>query len=189
MNENYLPKINKYLQDEIAMLQSVDIDAVNQVINVMEAARERNATIYICGNGGSAATASHFVCDFNKGVSLTQQRKYNLVCLNDNVPNMMAIANDIGYDDIFQVPLEGKIKAEDLLIAISGSGNSKNVVKAVVYAKKTGAKVIGLTGYSGGEVKHLADYSLHVPIDNMQITEDMHMTFDHLMMWVLAYAK
>ena len=91
---------------------------------------------------------------------------------------MMAIANDIGYDQIFKVPLENKITSQDVLLAISGSGNSKNVVNAVKYAKELGATVIGMTGYNGGEVRKLADAYLHVPVDNMQITEDIHMIFD-----------
>lgn len=178
-------KLEQYLQLEIATIKKLDIEAISEVMNVLNTARLREATIYICGNGGSAATASHFVCDFNKGVSLEQEKKYRFVCLNDNVPIMMAIANDIGYDKVFEVQLHGKLKKEDILLAISGSGNSMNVVNAVRYAKEVGAKVVGVTGYDGGEVKKSADYQLHVPIDNMQITEDVHMMFDHMMMWVL----
>lgn len=187
--KDYRDQINNYINLEIETTKKLDTDAINEVMNVLEDARERGANIYICGNGGSAATASHFVCDFNKGISFEQNKKYNFICLNDNVPNMMAIANDIGYERVFDVPLQNKIKDTDLLIAISGSGNSKNVVNAVNYAKEVGAKVIGITGYSGGKIKELADYNLYAPINNMQVAEDVHMMFDHLMMWVLAYSK
>jgi len=183
---DYRAEINKYIELEIEAVKKLDVDAINEVMNVLEDARNRSANIYICGNGGSAATASHFVCDFNKGVSLEQDKKYNFICLNDNVPNMMAIANDIGYDRVFDIPLQNKIKSTDLLIVISGRGNSRNVINAVEYAKKIGAKIIGVTGYNGGIIMELADYNLHVPIDNMQVTEDIHMMLNHLMMWVIS---
>ena len=95
---------------------------------------------------------------------------------------MMAIANDIGYEEIFRFQLRGRLRPGDICIGISGSGNSKNVVNAVQYAKSQGNQVVGITGYQGGKLKEIADYSLHVPIQSMQITEDIHMIFDHLMM-------
>lgn len=183
---DYRKNIKKYLEQEIEVLKNMDLDSVNIVMNELEASRLAGSNIFICGNGGSAATASHFVCDFNKGVSLTQEKKYRFICLNDNIPSMMAIANDMGYEQIFEIPLKGKLKKEDLLIAISGSGNSENVVRAVRYAKGIGAKVIGMTGYHGGKIGELADYQLHVPICDMQVTEDVHMILDHLMMKILS---
>ena len=101
----------------------------------------------------------------------------------------MAIANDIGYEQIFKVPLENKITSHDIFIGISGSGNSRNVILAAEYAKQCGALVIGLTGYNGGKLREISDYSLHVDIANMQIVEDLHMMLDHMMMWILAYGK
>lgn len=106
------------------MLASIDIDAVNQVMNVLEDARKRHARIYICGNGGSAATASHFVCDFNKGASQEQDDKYQFICLSDNAPTMMDVANDFSYDQVFKAQLEGQIGRDDVLIGISGSGTA-----------------------------------------------------------------
>lgn len=187
MAKDYKQEIANYLELEMTVLRKLDTEEISAAMNILEEARQRDAAIYVCGNGGSAATASHMVCDFNKGVSLKQTKKYRFICLNDNVPNMMAIANDLGYDQIFKVPLENKITSQDVLLAISGSGNSKNVVNAVKYAKEHGATVIGMTGYNGGEVRKLADAYLHVPIDNMQITEDIHMIFDHMMMWILSH--
>ncbi len=186
---DYTDKIKKYIDLEIEIMKSLDVEAVNQVMNALEDARVNGKTIYICGNGGSAATASHFVCDFNKGVSEHQEQKYHFICLNDNIPTMMAVANDISYDDIFVFPLRGHIRPGDLFIGISGSGNSENVVRAAKYAKEHGNTVIGITGYSGGKVKDIADLNLHVPVDNMQITEDLHMMYDHLMMYIMAYDK
>lgn len=186
---DYKKQINNYLNQEINVLKQLDLDAINQAMNELERARKEGNTVYICGNGGSASTASHFTGDFNKGVSVCYEQKYNFVCLSDNIASMMAIANDVGYDDIFKLPLEGRIKKGDILIAISGSGNSENVVKAIKCVKECGNTVIGVTGYSGGKVKELSDINLHVPVDNMQITEDVHLIFNHLMMHILAYGQ
>jgi D-sedoheptulose 7-phosphate isomerase len=184
---DYTRKIGSYLKSEIEVLQKIDYSVINEVMNVLEAVRERGCTVYICGNGGSAATASHFACDFNKGVSFNQDEKYNFICLSDNIPTLMALANDCGYEQIFVKQIEGKLKAGDALICISGSGNSPNVLLAAEYAKARGNTVIGITGYNGGKLYKLSDYRLHVAIDNMQIAEDVHMIFDHLIMWVMTH--
>ena len=139
----------------------------------------------MCGNGGSASTASHMQNDFNKGISEYVDKKFNFYCLSDNVSTMMAVANDIGYEEVFRFPLINKITDKDLFIGISGSGNSKNVINAAEYAKECGAKVLGITGYSGGKLKEMADYRMHVDENDMQIAEDLHMTFDHMMMKIL----
>ena len=109
-------------------------------------------------------------------------KKFNFVCLNDNIGTMMAIANDISYDDIFVNQMKGKVKKGDVLIVISGSGNSKNVVKACEYAKKMGITTIGLSGFNGGKVSKLVDISCIVNVFDMQIVEDIHLTIDHVMM-------
>lgn len=179
-------EIKRYFEREIAVIQALDYDELAEAVAAIRDAYEREATIYTFGNGGSAATASHFVCDFNKGISEPKEKKFNLVCLNDNTPVVMAIANDISYDEVFSFQLKNKLKSIDLVIAISGSGNSRNVVKAVEYAKEIGCKVVGLTGYSGGKLRELADYPMHVNVDDMQITEDVHMAFDHMMYRVLT---
>lgn len=177
--------IKGYFDREIEVIRRLNIDDINEAVNAIWSAYEREATIYIFGNGGSAATASHFVCDFNKGISENKEKKFNFVCLNDNYPMMMAIANDYSYDEVFRYPLVGKLKPTDLVIGISGSGNSKNVINAVEYAKKVGASVIGITGYHGGKLKELSDYHMDVMEDDMQISEDLHMVFDHMMYYVL----
>lgn len=187
---NYQPAITEYFTREIDTIKRLNLDELNEAMNAILDARNRAATIWTMGNGGSAATASHFVCDFAKGASEAMGgKKFDFRCLSDNTPILTAIGNDISYDDIFRFQLEGILKPEDLIIAISGSGNSKNVIRAVEYAKEIGAKVIGLTGYSGGKLKELADYRMHVPIDDMQITEDIHMIFDHMMMKLLGEAR
>lgn len=182
---DYRNEIEKYLDEEMAVIKSLDHNAINQVLNDIVDTYEKEGTIYIFGNGGSSATASHFMNDFNKGLSETLEKKFRFCCLNDNVPTVMAIANDCGFEKVFVMQLEGKLKKEDLVIGISGSGNSMNVVTALEYAKSNHVKTVGITGYDGGKVRKLVDTALHVPVNNMQITEDIHMIFDHLMMTVL----
>lgn len=189
MVNNYIEQIGKYIEMEKQVLDSLDRESINQVMNVLENARLTGKRIFICGNGGSASTAAHLECDFNKGISYDQDVKYDIECLSDNVPMMMAIANDIGYDDIFVVPLRNKLKAGDIVIGISGSGNSVNVVKAFAYANELGADTIAITGYSGGKLKEMAKYNLHADIDNMQIVEDVHLILNHMMMFILSGMK
>ena len=177
--------IKSYFDREIEVIKRLNIDDINAAVQAIWAAYERDATIYIFGNGGSAATASHYVGDFNKGISEKKDKKFNLVCLSDNIPQMMAIANDISYDEVFRYPLVNRLKPSDLVIGISGSGNSKNVVRAVEYAKEIGTPVVGITGYHGGKLKKLADYHMDVMEDDMQISEDLHMILDHMMYFVL----
>lgn len=179
---DYTKEINTYLKYEIETLQSLDIEAINDALNLLLETFENDHTVYIFGNGGSSATASHYQNDFNKGISEYTEKKFNFLCLNDNIATVMAVANDIGFEEVFRFQLQGHIKPGDIVMAISGSGNSQNVLNAVEYAKKQGNKIIGITGFQGGKLRNLSDISLHVPINSMQITEDIHMIFDHLMM-------
>lgn len=174
--------IRDYIECEIATLQKLDVEQINAALNLLLEAQKAHKRIYVFGNGGSSATASHIQNDFGKGVSEYVEDKFRFQCLNDNVPTVMAVANDIGFDEIFRFQLRGVLEPGDVIMAISGSGNSKNVINAVEYAKTQGNKIIGLTGYSGGKLKDLSDISLHVPVNSMQVTEDIHMVFDHLMM-------
>ena len=179
---NYTDAIQAYIKKECEVLSSLDVAAIDAAMNLLEKTFEQEGTIYIFGNGGSSATASHYQNDFNKGISEYTEKKFRFQCLNDNVATLMAIANDIGFEEVFRFQLKGKIKPGDIVIAISGSGNSANVINAVEYAKEQGAPVIGLTGFSGGKLRTLSDISLHASVNSMQITEDIHMIYDHLMM-------
>lgn len=181
---SYADKIKNYIDEEVSVLQNLNVAEINHVMGILDKARLEGRSIYICGNGGSAATASHYVCDFNKGVSLGLDKRFKFECLGDNIPTMMAIANDISYDDIFVEPLKNKMEPGDIVIGISGSGNSENVVKALSYAKDNGGVTIGIVGYDGGKIKQIAEHSIHVKINNMQIVEDVHMMLDHVMMYV-----
>jgi len=179
---DYRNMITDYMELEMEVLKNLDIDAINEAMNLMMQAYEAKKKIYIFGNGGSSATASHYQNDFNKGISEYVDKKFNFICLNDNVPTIMAIANDIGFEEVFRFQLREKLEEGDIVIAISGSGNSKNVIYAVEYAKEQGNKVIGMTGYEGGKLRELADISLHADVMSMQVTEDIHMIFDHMIM-------
>ena len=181
----YEIEIKNYISKEIEVLNALDAASIDTVMTAIMEAYHADANIYIFGNGGSASTASHFQNDFNKGISEHLDKKFNFVCLNDNIPTVLAIANDSGYEFIFEHQLKGKLKQNDLVIAISGSGNSENVIRAVEYAGQQGVKTIGITGYDGGRLAKIVDISFNVPIDDMQITEDVHMILDHLMMSVL----
>ncbi len=179
---NFKNAIKEYYEREIRVIQNLDLDEINDAMNAIYNAYQKQGTIYVCGNGGSAATASHMQNDFNKGISEYVDNKFRFYCLNDNYPTVMAIANDIGYEEVFRFQLLNKLNKNDLFIGISGSGNSKNVLNAAEYAKECGVKVIGITGYKGGKLKEMADYKMHVAEEDMQIDEDVHMTFDHMMM-------
>ena len=178
--------IANYLTALKQTLDKVSMSEIDNVLNILVKARDEGRQIFVMGNGGSAATASHFVCDFNKGCSYDKKRRFKFICLNDNGPTLLAIANDISYDDIFVEQLKNYFVPGDIVLGISGSGNSKNVLKAIEYANTNGGVTVGLTGYSGGALKKIAQNFIHVPVDDMQITEDIHMVLDHLMMKVLS---
>ncbi len=185
-NVDFTSKIDDYTDRLKKTFDALDRSQINDVMNVLLRTYENEGTIYIFGNGGSASTASHYVCDFNKGVSIKLAKKFRFVCLNDNVATVMAIANDCGYENVFSMQLEGKLKKGDVIFAISGSGNSKNVIKAVEYAKKQGNEIISLTGYKGGKLLELSDHPIHANIDDMQIAEDVHMMLCHMISSTIA---
>lgn len=179
---DYTKQIEDYIELEKKVLSELDKVAINEAMNMIIRAYEGEHTIYIFGNGGSSATASHYQNDFNKGLSETLEKKFKFHCLNDNVATLMAIANDIGFEEVFRQQLIGRIAEGDIVIAISGSGNSENIINAVEYAKSQGNKIIGLTGYQGGKLRELSDVSLHADVNSMQVTEDIHMILDHMIM-------
>ena len=184
---DYTKALRDYRDREIEVFKKLNLESINTVMNVLEEARLSGKHIFICGNGGSAATASHFCCDFNKCISEKLEQKYNFECLSDNVPTMMAVANDISYEEVFRFLLRNKMKSGDVLIGISGSGNSKNVINAFEYAKEIGSTVIAIVGYDGGKMKGIADYVIHIEVDDMQISEDFHMIIDHMIASVFLY--
>jgi len=183
---DFTPKIEAYLKKLQNTISQLDQHAIDSVLNVLADAYQTGKNVIIFGNGGSASTASHLASDFNKGISLGKSKRFKVISLCDNIPTIMAISNDQSYDDIFVEQIKNFLQAEDVVIGISGSGNSVNVLKAIEYAKQQGATTIGFTGYNGGKLKEIVDYSLDANIDDMQISEDIHMIFNHLMMQILC---
>ena len=172
--------INNYLKMDIATLKSTDVKALSDLICLLLDCLYNERKIYVFGNGGSGSTASHMQNDFNKALFEKTDKKFDVSCLNDNMSTFSAIANDEGYDEVFRYQLDGRIKKNDVVIAISGSGNSKNVINAVNLAKAHGATIVGFTGFDGGELKKLSDISIHANINNMQVAEDIHLCMEHL---------
>jgi len=174
--------IQNYTQSLITLLQNIDKNSIEQIVDILEQSVKTNSNIYIIGNGGSAATASHMVNDLGVGLKRRDIRSFNIISLADNTPVCSAIANDIGYENIFYMQLKDTIRPTDTLMAISCSGNSPNILKAVTYAKDIGSKIVGLTGFDGGKLKNLSDISFHIDTKNGEygLVEDMHMILDHI---------
>ncbi|MDY0193536.1 MAG: SIS domain-containing protein [Aliarcobacter butzleri] len=172
----------QYINNLKILLDKIDVKIVDNIINELELLNNSGAKLYILGNGGSAATASHMANDLTVGLKLRDIRNFDVESLSDNSAICTAIANDIGYENIFYAQIKNKIKKDDLLIAISCSGNSANIIKAVQYAKSQGTTIIGLTGFDGGELKGLSDIKFHVQTTKGEygLVEDLHMILDHI---------
>jgi len=172
--------IRQYLEDIIRSTRAVDLKSVRTVIDWLEDAYRRDKLVCLIGNGGSAANASHFAEDLCKGaLKDSTKKRFRVLSLTDNTPFITAIGNDIGYEDIFVFQVRQFMRPGDLLMAISGSGNSPNVIKAVKYAKANRIKTIGFTGFDGGKLKLLADLSVHVPLNDMCKAEAVHSNIFH----------
>lgn len=183
---DFTPDIQEYLDKLKSTIDRLNHAEINDFINLLLTARGEGRTIFIMGNGGSAATASHFCCDFNKGASYGYDKRFKFICLNDNTATMMAYSNDVAYEDAMVEQLKNFFMPGDYVIGISGSGNSKNVVKAIEYANERGGVTIGLTGYQGGKLKQICAHSVNMGVDDMQISEDLHMMMDHLTLRVIT---
>ena len=175
--------ISKYKKDLISLIEVIDGDIVSQIKTAIENVFKENSKIYILGNGGSAATASHMVNDLGAGLARRDIMYLNIESLSDNSSVCTALANDTGYENIFYMQLKNRLKPNDLIIAISCSGNSPNILKAVEYAKGYGVTIIGVTGFDGGKLKQLSDINFHVETDygNYGQVEDLHMILDHIL--------
>lgn len=181
--KNYLGKLNNIFKE-------INVKEFEDFIEELIDAYNRKSYIFICGNGGSASTASHFACDINKGVCIGKGERFKVICLSDNIPTLMAYANDISYEDVFVEQLKNFMRMDDLVIGVSGSGNSENVLKAIIYADKHGGKTFGICGYGGGKLKDLAQKSIVINSHDMQKVEDTHLIIFHCaMQWLNANYK
>lgn len=172
-------QINDHLLRVVEAVNKLNHDDINTLAHEIYETYKADNNIFIIGNGGSASTSSHFACDLNKGVSYGKLKKFRAHSLTDNMATITAYSNDLSYDDVFIEQLKNFLNPGDLLIAISGSGNSKNIVKAVEYANSKGNRTAGLTGYNGGKLKQLATFSVNANINDMEISEDIHLMLCH----------
>lgn len=172
----------EYILKLSQLLSEIDENVVADIVDLFERVSKNKNTVYIIGNGGSAATASHWANDFSAGLKRRNIISIDVRSLADNTPICTAIANDIGYENIFKLQLQDALTKDDVLFAISCSGTSPNIVNAVRYAKEIGATVIGATGFDGGELLKLSDIKFHVqtPKGEYGLVEDVHMILDHI---------
>ena len=175
--------IRGYLDELDAMLKALPHEQIAGIIDAVRDVRDRDAQVFVVGNGGSAATASHFAVDLGKGASLNAERRFRVLSLTDNVPWITALGNDLSYEDVFVEQLKNFARPGDLLLAFSGSGNSENVLRAVRYANSIGCRTIGLAGFAGGKLSEQAQECLVVGSDHMGRIEDGHFVVQHLIVY------
>ena len=175
--------VSEYFEELKEIFERIDKKDIEDITDAIYNAYINNRTIFILGNGGSASTASHFACDLGKGtlsrVYDSNERRFRVVSLTDNVSTITAYANDLSFDDIFIQQLRNLVHKGDVVIAITGSGNSKNVIKAVKYAREQGAITIGMLGFDGGKVKKFLDKHVIIPSDHYGRIEDVHLILEH----------
>jgi D-sedoheptulose 7-phosphate isomerase len=161
-------------------IETIDLEKVAEAIGIFRRARDGGRCIFVCGNGGSAATAAHFVCDMLKGASHGRPSRFRIMALGDGLPTLTAYSNDVGYESVFVEPLRNFAQPGDLVLALSGSGNSPNVLRAVEYANSIGCTTVALTGRDGGSLGRLAQLNLQVSHPHMGRIEDSHMIVLHM---------
>jgi D-sedoheptulose 7-phosphate isomerase len=171
---------HKYINDLQLTLSRLPTDLIEEVISMLHDARLRNRQVFIMGNGGSASTASHFACDLGKNTRRRGWPNYRVIGLTDNMAIFSALANDGGYENVFTQQLASFVQPGDIVIGISTSGNSPNVVNAINLANKMGAKTVGFTGFDSGQLGSLVDIDLHVPSNSIEQVEDIHLMLEHL---------
>jgi D-sedoheptulose 7-phosphate isomerase len=181
----------EFLHDYLQVLRDMDLDEITRVLAVLQAARKRDAMIYLAGNGGSASTASHWANDLGKTAKIPGQRPLRVLSLTDNISWLTALANDEGYDRSIAGQLENFARPGDVLLAISASGNSPNLIRAVELARERGVITVGLLGFDGGALRHLVDDTLFLPTRKgaYGVVESAHVLVCHLLTYCLAQAE
>lgn len=175
-----------YLSKLTRQIELMDRSEINHAVDLVATVWQADKQIIALGNGGSSITALHFMNDWNKSVFMHGGRRFRGRTLVDNIGLLMSYANDIAFEDVFVEQLRNVMDAGDLVIAISGSGNSENVIRAVDWANANGGVTLGLCGYSGGRLKDLAQHRVWVQVDDMQLCEDIHSIFGHIVMQALC---
>ncbi len=172
--------ISGYLADIRKLCDELDRASLSAAVEIIRKALSEDRQIFIAGNGGSAATANHFSCDFSKNAIKAESGKPRLITLSSNIEYITAIANDISYEDIFAEQLKNLMNDGDLIILISASGNSPNIIRAAEYAKSRKGRIIGFTGFSGGKLKGLSEICVNIAVDSYEKVEDMHLVLTHI---------
>jgi D-sedoheptulose 7-phosphate isomerase len=170
----------QYKTNLLQTIEAIDLAKVSQAIEWFKEARDQGKHIFVCGNGGSASTASHFACDIVKGASFNRASRFKILALTDQLPTLTAYANDVSYECVFVEQLKNFAEPGDLFMGISGSGNSPNVLRAAEYANAAGCRTLALTGRDGGRLGPLAQLNIQVPVPHMGRIEDAHMVVCHM---------
>ncbi|MBS4220891.1 SIS domain-containing protein [Bacillus sp. FJAT-49711] len=171
---------SEYQSEWLKVMYQLDIHIIEEIYESIKKSTENNQQIFVLGNGGSAASASHWACDFGKGINVDGVKRLRIFSLTDQVPLITAYGNDMSYADIFVEQLKNILNRGDIVIGLSVSGDSENVIRAFQYAKDTGAQVISLVGEKEGRMKNLSDISLVIPSSDYGIVEDVHMYVNHV---------
>ncbi|MFH1753638.1 MAG: SIS domain-containing protein [Candidatus Omnitrophota bacterium] len=179
--------IKEYTERLKEAISALELEEIKRIAKLLISEKDKDRTIFFCGNGGSAACASHTTNDIAKLTIVPGQKRFRAICLSDNIPLLTAWANDNGYEHCFVEPLKNLYQNGDVLIAISGSGNSKNVLNAVEYVNANGGVTIGLTGLTGGRLATLTQNTIQVKSDSMQIIEDVHVFIGHIICSYIAH--
>jgi D-sedoheptulose 7-phosphate isomerase len=170
----------QYFEELQRVVVALPHGTINQIADELVKANESGRMVYLFGNGGSASLASHFACDLGKGTAYCNGgKRFRALALTDNLPTLTAWANDSGYESVFSEQLRNFLQPQDVAFAISGSGNSKNILNALQLAREARATTIGISGFHGGEMRSLCDICVVVPSDDMQIIEDLHLAIAH----------
>ncbi|MCE2438620.1 MAG: SIS domain-containing protein [Candidatus Latescibacteria bacterium] len=179
----------RYIRENGKLLASLNPADIASVITLMRSARDSGKRIFAIGNGGSASTASHFVNDLGKGASVGRETRFKVIPLTDNVEWMTALSNDLSYEDVFVEQLKNFAEPGDVLLAISGSGNSENVLRAVRFANGRGCHTVGFAGFGGGKLKDLVRHCIVVESDHMGRVEDIHVVLQHIVCYYFMDAE
>ena len=174
--------IENYIQQHNSVIKGLDNQEIRNGIEIIQKAVSSGKRIAVCGNGGSATAASHYITDWNKMVYSHTKNRFNGICLSDNIGLITAYSNDMSYDDVFSEQVKNLLVPDDLLIVLSGSGNSNNVIKAVNVASEMGVSTLAICGYDGGKLKNIVDHYVWIRSFDMQICEDAQTVFGHMVM-------
>ncbi len=181
----YQDFLKQYQAELIAHINAIDADSIQAFVEAFAEAYRHDKQIFVIGNGGSAATANHFACDFGKNAVQGERRRFRILSLSSSVETITALGNDISFDEIFRQQLINLMNPGDLVLAISASGNSPDIIKAVEYAKARQGKVLGLAGFKGGKLSELADISMVAHMNSYERVEDIHLIILHIIICFL----